>query len=259
MSFSTKYSRFIRFLALFICFSILMASCGQAILSQPDSDSGEEEAFDEIDLSGASDDLNEEPGDDSGEGSDGESSDAGDEIPVIMAHCPAEPMAMNLILNHTWDFSPNRDVDKMIVNGSTGAYVSCPLTVHKGQVSMEDCYFPVTNTGHINTDSGPCDIEATGGAILSLDAGSCEDGIVTLLITEMVDADVGLSGAMNCPKTSQPYFAFYPPSFNSLEFPIGASPAYQTEVMDPDLTNQFRYHKEWSLYSPEIPSPQSED
>ena len=259
MSFSTNHTRFFRFLAIFMCFSILLAGCGQAILSQPDSDTGEEGAFDEIDLSGASDDNNGEPGDDSGEGSDGERNDEGDEIPILMAHCPSEPMAMNLILNHTWDFSPNRDLEKMRVDGSTGAYVSCPLTVHKDQVTMKDCYFPVTNTGYVNTDAGPCDIQATGGAVLSLDSGSCEDGVVTLLVTEMVNADVGLSGAMNCPKSSQPYFAFYPPSINSLEFPIGPSPAYQTEVMDPDLTNQYRYHKEWSLYSPDIPSPQSED
>lgn len=252
MSFSTNHSKFFRFLALFMCFSILLAGCGQAILSQPDSGAGEDGALDEIDLSGASDDN-------TGEGSDGESSGSEDEIPIIMAHCPANPMAMNLILNHTWDFSPNRDLDKMRVDGSTGAYVSCPLTVQKGQVTMEDCYFPVTNTGFINTDAGPCDIQATGGAILSLDDGTCEDGVVTLHISEIVDADVGLSGAMNCPKTSQPYFAFYPPSINTLVFPISDSPTYQTEVMDPDLTNQFRYHKEWSLYSLDLPSPQNDD
>ncbi|MFL7813900.1 MAG: hypothetical protein AB8I40_09525 [Anaerolineales bacterium] len=254
MSTSTKHSSFFLILAVILCFSVILSGCGQALLSQPDSGSGEEGAFDEIDLSGASEDSSGAEGEDS----EGESSDSGDISPV-MAHCPAEPMAMNLVVNHTWDFSPNRDLEKMQVNGSTGAIVFCPLTVHKDQVTMKDCYFPVTNTGFINTDSGPCDIQATGGAILSLDDGYCKDGVVTLMITETVDADVGLSGAMNCPKTSQPYFAFYPPSINTLTFPIGPSPAYQTEDMDPDLTNQYRYHKEWSLYSPDIPSPESEE
>ncbi len=109
-------------------------------------------------------------------GEDGDSDDSDDdlsfdesELPPTYGICPKNPMAMVLIVNHTWDFSPNRDLEKMKVDGKTAPFAACPLSVHGSQVTMEDCIFPFTSTGYVNTDAGQCDITASGDAILSVE------------------------------------------------------------------------------------------
>ena len=121
-----------------------------------------------------------------------------------------------------------------------------------------DCYFPFTSNGFIQTDDGPCDITASGTAILSVEDASCEKGIITMTITDVMDPEGETSGAMNCPNRSQPYIPFYPFSLTTRSFRIAAGGDSQNEVMNPDMSNQFRYTKEWVLFSKGLPTPEVE-
>ncbi len=181
------------------------------------------------------------------------------EIPPAWAHCPAEAMEISMFIHHIWNFSPNRDAEQMSVDGSTGPLANCSLTVHKGNVSMEDCIIPITNTGFVQTDDGKCDITSSGFAVISLEEGFCQDGVITLTISEVLDPDAGYDGAMNCPNISQPYLPFYPPSLTTREFHIQQGGMSATESMNPDLSGQFKYDKEWTLVSEELPLPEVED
>jgi len=162
--------------------------------------------------------------------------------------CPKDPTEFVLFLSHSWDFSPNRELDKMRVNGQTEPSSPCPFTVAGNTVLMEECRVPITNTGFIQTDGGPCDITSSGSAIITIDDASCDGGKITMTIVETIDPDSG-SGAMNCPELSQPYFPFFPFSRTTRTFQIQVGGATASEVADPDLTNQFMYNKEWTIHA----------
>lgn len=232
------------------CLSMIVAGCSVLQnVSQPAG--GDEDDFETIDLSGE---------DGESDDSDGDFSPDDSELPLsAYGICPPNPMAMVLIVNHTWDFSPNRDLEKMKVDGKTAPFAACPLSVHGSQVTMEDCIFPFTSTGYVNTDAGQCDITASGDAILSVEWAVCEDGKITLTIIETIDTNTETSGAMNCPNKSQPYIPFYPYSGTTRTFDIVVGGFEQSEDMDPDLSGQFKYHKEWVLQSTDFPGPESED
>ena len=237
--FNRKLSTLILVFIIMLCFSLIVAGCsGLQNVSQP-----------------------------AGGGEDGDSDDSDDDFILddsdlpLSAYgiCPKNPMAMVLIVNHTWDFSPNRDLEKMKVDGKTAPFVACPLSVHGSQVTMEDCIFPFTSNGFVNTDAGQCDITASGDAILSVEWAHCEDGKITLTIIETIDTNTETNGAMNCPNKSQPYIPFYPYSGTTRTFDIIVGGFEQSEDMDPDLSGQFKYHKEWVLQPTGFPEPLSED
>jgi len=247
--FTRKTSNLVLIFIITLCLSMIMAGCSVLQnVSQP-TDGGEDD-LEMIDLSGEDGDSDDLEGEDTSDVS---------EVPSIMLTCPAEPMAMVLIVNHTWDFSPNRDLEKMKVDGKTAPFVSCPLSVHGNQVTMEECIIPFTSNGYVNTDAGQCDITASGDAILSVEWAVCEDGKITLTIIETIDTNTETNGAMNCPNKSQPYIPFYPYSGTTRTFPIVVGGFEQSEDMDPDLSGQFKYHKEWVLQSTGFPEPLSED
>lgn len=181
----------------------------------------------------------------------------GDVNPVALA-CPSEMENFGLFLTHSWDFSPNRETDKMKVDGQTAPSSPCMFSVAGSTVIMEDCLVPITNTGFIQTDDGPCDITASGQALISIEGASCRDGVITMTIVEAIDADSG-TGAMNCPNTSQPYFPFFPFSSTTREFPIQIGGAEATDSADPDLSGQFQYQKSWTVHSESMTSPLPED
>ena len=245
-----KTSTLILVLTIMLFLSVIVAGCSiLQNVSQPAG--GDEGEFDTIDLSGE---------DGNSDDSDGDFSIDDSELPLsAYGICPPNPMAMFLIVNHTWDFSPDRDLEKMKVDGKTAPFVACPLSVHGSQVTMEDCIFPFTSTGYMQGDPDRCDITASGDARLSVEGAFCEDGKITLTIIETIDTDGGTSGAMNCPNKSQPYIPFYPFSGTTRTFPIIVGGFEQTEDMDPDLSGQFKYHKEWVLQPKDFPIPESED
>jgi hypothetical protein len=175
-------------------------------------------------------------------------------------------MNFNLALNHTWDFSPNRDLEHFKIDGKTAVLVFCPLTIYREKVTMPQCWFPVTNNGEINTDAGPCKINATGGGYLEMVRGKCKDGVVTITVLETVDADAGLTGETDCPKAVEPFFAFYPASQNTLTYMIAVGGETVTikgervvKADEMDISGVYHYTKEWTLYTPDLPLPESEE
>ncbi|MFO7943399.1 MAG: hypothetical protein R6U51_03765 [Anaerolineales bacterium] len=189
--------------------------------------------------------------------SDGEDqTGAGDDVPPVSLSCPAEPMEISMFVHHTWNFSPNRDTEMMSVEGSTGLLAGCSLTVVRDKVTMEDCVVPFTNHGNLETDEGKCDIKANGFAVIVLEDGICEDGVITLTLSETLDPDEEYGGSMNCPNISQPYIPFYPPSITTREFQIQVGGMSATETVDPDLSGQFQYSKEWTLVSKDLELPE---
>ena len=177
--------------------------------------------------------------------------------PVALS-CPSEMTEFVLFASHTWDFSPNREVDQMKVDGQTEPSSPCPFSVAGSTVIMEECHVPITNTGFIQTDDGPCDISSSGEALISIEDATCKDGVITMTIVETINPDLG-SGAMNCPNTSQPYFPFFPFSRTTLSLNIQVGGAEASESVDPDLTGQFKYDKTWSMHSETMLTPLSGD
>jgi len=240
---------FSRLVLVWLMASMLLTACSVLSALVDQSSDGEESHLTTQEQSLESDDGGEQAG----------ASDSGEEIPPVWVHCPADPIEVTMFVHHTWNFSPNRETDKMSVDGRTGELASCTITVHGSQVEMADCQIPITNNGYIKTDDGMCDITASGFALISLEEGVCEDGVILLTLTESLDPDAGYDGAMNCPDISQPYIPFYPPSLTTREFPIQVGGMSASESMDPDLSNQFRYSKEWTLISDAFPFPEEND
>ena len=245
--FKSKNIFFLTALVLIIC--LLLAGCN--VLQSQGLPGGDEGEFETIDLSGEDDDS------DGDEDEDFDSSSA-DDPPTIQFTCPSEMTEFGLFLSHSWDFSPNRDLDKMKVDGQTEPSSPCLFSVVGSTVIMEQCRVSINNTGYIKSNDGTCDITASGTALVSIEDASCKNGVITMTIVETIDADSG-SGAMNCPDLSQPYFPFYPFSRSTLSFQIQMGGSTLTENVDPDISGQFRYDKEWTVHSENLGSPIVED
>ena len=241
MSLSTPYSRLIFVLSIILCISVLLGGCN--ILSGSNTSSDPDGQL-------ASQGQALESGD--GEG-DAPLDDPGDVSSAALA-CPNEVTEFVLFATHSWDFSPGRELELMKVNGQTAASSPCPFSVAGSTVIMEECSVPITNTGFIQTDAGPCDITASGVALITIEDAYCEDGVITMTIVETINADTG-SGSMNCPETSQPYFPTFPFSRTTREFHIQVGGAEASESVDPDLSGQFMYNKTWSIHSETMQSP----
>lgn len=190
--------------------------------------------------------LEEEAPASSGEG------DLGEDIPpvsLVEGLCPKEGNSIEafFLVVHSWDFSPNRDLSLMKVDGQTDPMSSCRIIISGSKVSGEPCLVPITTSGYLQTDDGKCDLQATGYARIEFEKGSCEDGVVTVTIVENLDPDAGYDGAMNCPEISQPYAPVYPISRSTHSFTIKAQGDVASKTADPDETGQFRYEKKWNL------------
>jgi hypothetical protein len=247
MPISTKKTMLYFVVTLLALSALALYGCSALKGAGPASPDSGEDVFEEIDLSGAS-----EEADTGEEGSD--QSGSSEDIPTVMGICPKDPMAFVLFLSHTWNFSPNRQLESMKVDGQTEPSSPCPFTVAGSTVLMEQCRVPITNTGFIKGDDGTCQISTSGAALISIEDASCKDGVITMTIVEAIDPDAG-SGTMTCPKVTEPYFPFYPLSRTTRSFTIQVGGDIQTEVVDPDLTGQFMYMKEWTIHGEGLGSP----
>lgn len=241
MSFTISQKNLFLVLTILVCSSLIIGGC--SILGVPDDPSDPDGQ-----LTSQGQAL--ESGD--GEG-DTPLDDPGDVSSAALA-CPNEMTEFVLFATHSWDFSPGRELELMKVNGQTAASSPCPFSVAGSTVIMEDCSVPITNTGFIQTDAGPCDITASGVALITIEDAYCEGGVITMTIVETINADTG-SGSMNCPETSQPYFPTFPFSRTTREFHIQVGGAEASESVDPDLSGQFMYNKTWSIHSETMQSP----
>ena len=246
-----RMSRALLVLVLIAGMTFLIIGCS-TLQSQSDPVGDEGGALDEIDLSGEDGDGSGSEGGDSGDG-DAPIDNPGDVNSAAIA-CPSELTDFTLFVSHTWDFSPNRDLEKMRVNGQTNPSSPCPFSVAGSTVIMEQCRVPITNSGFIQSDDGSCDISSSGTALISIDDASCDGGVITMTFEESIDPDSG-SGAMNCPNTSQPYIPIFPFSRTTRSFHIMVGGTDAIESVDPDLSGQFKYNKTWSVYSSALISP----
>ena len=222
---------------------LLITSCSTSALTGPGSG---EEPPPEGSLATQEQGLEEEPAASNEEDPEGE-----DIPPVSLAEglCPKEGNSIEafFLVVHSWDFSPNRDLSMMKVDGQTDPMSSCRITISGSKVSGEPCLVPITTSGYLQTDDGKCDLQATGYARIEFEDGSCEDGVVTVTIFETLDPDAGYDGAMNCPEISQPYAPVYPISRSTHSFMIKAQGDVASKTANPDETGQFRYEKKWNL------------
>lgn len=240
ISSSPEKTRLAIFFVLAISLTIALTGCSVLQSSGPTSGDGTDE---ESQYGSQEQALDSEDGDSADESSD-------EDFPLMLAKCPKDSMELILVVAHTWDYSPNRDLELMRVNGQTGTFAHCLVTVHGRKVTMEDCQVAITNTGFAQTDEGPCDISASGFALITADEPYCDaKGNIVITFIESIDADAESSGAMNCPGYSQGWFPYFPHSITTKSFRIQVDGDTKFEDMDPDLTGQFKYHKEWSLHS----------
>ena len=154
MSLSTLRLKLVLVLSILLCIAILISGCG--ILSGGKSSSDPDGNY-----------TSQEQALESDDGDMDIPSDETDLEPVALT-CPSEMTEFVLFASHTWDFSPNREVDQMKVDGQTSPSSPCPFSVAGSTVIMEECHVPITNTGFIQTDDGPCDITASGEALISI-------------------------------------------------------------------------------------------
>jgi len=177
-----------------------------------------------------------------------------DEPGVIQLTCPDEVVDFKLQLNHTFDFSPNRDTEKMLVSGHTSPDVWCLVTLKGKTIEADDCIVDYEYSGFIQGSDGKCDIQGASTALISIE-GECMEGVdgseiagvaeVYLQITETQDPDADVSGAMNCPGFSSAYIGFYPPSFSVMNFVMEQGGASDSDNMD--MTGQYEMNKTWTL------------
>jgi hypothetical protein len=185
-------------------------------------------------------------GDSSGgmsQGDDGVAGGDSGEPGVVALACPSESTRFVLVANHSWSFSPAGQTQVMDINGTTNG-LGCDIYVAGDVATGEDCAVDFTNTGVIHGDGGDCQVDGQGRGILSFE-GTCQDGQITLTITEIHDPDTEMGGTMNCPGFSSPYATFYPPSLTTVTFMIDSAGATANESLN-DITG-FNYNKTWIL------------
>jgi hypothetical protein len=175
-----------------------------------------------------------------------------DELGLAQIKCPEDATPYKLQLNHTFDFSPNRQTDQMQVTGHTSENAWCLVNVDGIKVEAEDCIVDFDFNGFVQGDDGKCDILGSSTALISID-GECMPGVkgaefaeIYLTITETGNPDAMGGGTLDCPNYSGPYIGFYPPSFYIATFLVTDTPDYDTDN-GPDLTGQFEYQKKYTL------------
>lgn len=169
------------------------------------------------------------------------------------AACPNKPQQAFLFISHTFDWSPNRDKSVAEINGQTEASAPCPVTIDGDKVTAGPCMVSYSNTGVVHGSDGDCQVQGQGQAEVDIE-GSCQQGVVTLTITEF-PADESPGATLTCPGKTTPYVTYYPPSLTTRTFQIQVGGADASEDANPDLTNQFSYHKTWSLRIEGLTSP----
>jgi hypothetical protein len=171
------------------------------------------------------------------------------EIDPVALTCPMEPLSGKLEINHSFDWSPNRDTENILVQGSTDEGVWCLVTVTGGKVVVDECVITYSNNGYFKGNNGECTVLGTGTAAVEV-TGSCKDGQLNLEISEYIDeAELGVS--MTCPGGfSQPYPTFYPFTLKEATFFIQVEGSTVTERVAEDLSHSYSYNKSWTLIFP---------
>jgi hypothetical protein len=167
-------------------------------------------------------------------------------IPPNAIACPQGPRQAFLFISHTFDWAPNRDKSVAEIQGQTEASSPCPFTINGNKITAAPCLVPYNNSGVIHGSDGDCQVQGQGNAEITIE-GSCSGGELTLTITEF-PADETPNATMSCPTKVTPYLTYYPPSMTTrtIMLQVGGGEDL-VEDANPDMTNQFSYHKTWAL------------
>ncbi|MGD8823262.1 MAG: hypothetical protein PVG63_09195, partial [Anaerolineales bacterium] len=185
-----------------------------------------------------------------------EEPDHGDEpedIGNVYLSCPEEPVTFKLMLNHTFEFSPD---DRMYITGSTSPNAWCLVVLNGNVIEADDCVVDYEFSGFIQGSDARCEIEGASTALIDIEgeclelrSGDDEDAAeaqIYLIITEGQDPDADLGSVINCPNYSNPFLSFYPASLSVMSFNIqqNGSTDYDSDL---DFSGLFDYDKSWTL------------
>jgi hypothetical protein len=148
---------------------------------------------------------------------------------------------------HTFNWSPGRVTDQILVNGNTTMGAVCFVGTGTTEENPQQCRLPYSNTGHIQTDAGRCDVSGKSQALLEVIA-SCSKDNYLLDITEYQDPDAGVSGKMDCPQIpfTQPHATYYPGTISRITFPTSQQ-THTANESGPDVSGSFEYAKSWEI------------
>ena len=148
---------------------------------------------------------------------------------------------------HTFNWSPGRATDQILVNGNTMMGAVCFVGTGTTEENPQQCRLPYSNSGHIQTDAGKCDVSGRSQALLEVIA-SCNKGKYLLDITEYQDPDAGIGGKMDCPQIpfTQPHATYYPGTISRVTFPTSQQ-SYTANEPGPDVSGSFEYAKSWEI------------
>jgi hypothetical protein len=233
----------------------LIASCGaqsapitnpsgeESPVQSPDEESGQEsepEDIDNVDLTGDESDTGSGP----------------EDIGNVYMSCPTEPVTFKLQLNHTFNFSPGRDTEKMLVTGNTSPGAWCFVLLNGNVIEADDCVVDYEFSGYIQGSDAKCDIQGASTALIEIE-GECmarkpsddENAPVAeiyLTITEGQDPDADLGSVINCPDYSNVFLSFYPTSFSVMSFNIQDKGSTDQDN-GTDFSKQYEFNKSWTL------------
>jgi hypothetical protein len=158
-----------------------------------------------------------------------------------------EPAIFSIRSAHTFNWSPGRVTDKMLVNGNTTKGEICFVGTDTTEENPQQCRLPYSNSGYIQTDAGRCDLSGKSQALLEV-VVSCSQGNYLLDITEYQDPDAGVGGKMDCPQIpfTQPHATYYPGTISRISFPTSQL-SYTANESGPDLSGSFEYAKSWNI------------
>ncbi len=148
---------------------------------------------------------------------------------------------------HTFNWSPGRATDQFLVNGNTTMGAVCHVGTGTTEDNPRQCRIPYSNSGHIQTNTGRCDVSGQSQALLEVVA-SCSKGNYILDITEYQDPDAGLGAEMDCPQIpmTQPHPTYYPGTISRITFPTSQQ-THTAKELGPDVSGSFEYAKSWEI------------
>jgi hypothetical protein len=211
----------------------------QSTGDEPDQESGPED-IDNVDLTGDESDSGSEP----------------EDIGNVYMSCPEEPVTFKLLLNHTFNFSPGRDTEKMLITGNTSPDVWCFVLLNGNVIEADDCVVDYEFSGFIQGSDAKCDIQGASTALIEIE-GECmalepsddENAPVAeiyLTITEGQNPDADPGSVITCPGYSNIFHSFYPTSFSVTSFNIQDQGSTDKDN-GVDFSKQFEFSKSWTL------------
>ncbi len=245
-------TRPLQFMILSIGLSFVITGCGvlQGLGQTLGNSAGDESSYTEQEQALESDEWEDFEGIDLSGDDDSDEGIPSEPMPDNQCPKPGTSIDGYIEIEHTWDWSLNREVEKMKIDGKTEADSLCPITISSNTMFAQYCLVPITNTGFIKTEKGvKCGVNSSGWAVVKFEDGICDNGIVHVTILESMEAENANTGSMICPGYTAPYGVYFPFTRTDVEFGLNTSGVVHfTEEANPDPTETFKYEKSWTLF-----------